>query len=144
MPLTQMCASVSSTCAFGTHGCSTANDANSDNLVAALYILRKAAGLEPWPEHSPMKFEFCSGLVDLVVRVRHYLGGGHRFALAGERFVGRLAEHIAEVGDRVGDFGGPRSRRRIGGHPRRISQHTRSHITHRRNPTETPAPRGVA
>jgi len=97
MPLTQMCTSVSSTCAFGTHGCSTANDANSDNLVAALYILRAAAGLEPWPEHSPMVFEFCSGLVDLVVRVRHCLGGGHRFALAGERFVGRLAEHIALV-----------------------------------------------
>jgi hypothetical protein len=44
-------------------------------------------------------FEFCSGLVDLVVGVGHHLGGGHRFALASERFVRRLAEDFAEVGD---------------------------------------------
>ena len=44
--------------------------------------------------------QFCSGLVDLVVGVRHDLGGGHRLTLAGERFVGRLAEDIAEVVDR--------------------------------------------
>src|SRR5208283_5537947 len=41
---------MSSTCAFGTDGCSAANDANSDKLVAALNILREAGGLEPWPE----------------------------------------------------------------------------------------------
>jgi hypothetical protein len=35
-----------------------------------------------------------------------------------------------------------RSSRRISGHPSRISQQTRSHLTHRRNPTETPPPRG--
>ena len=52
--------------------------------------------------------QFCSGLVDLVVCVGHHGGGGHRLTLAGERFVGRLAEDIAEVGDRGGDFGDPR------------------------------------
>ena len=46
----------------------------------------------------------CSGLVDLVVCVRHYFGGGHHFALAGERFVGLVAEDIAEVGDRRVDL----------------------------------------
>ena len=50
-------------------------------------------------------FEFYSGLVDLVVGVGRDGGGGHRLALAGERFVGRLAEHIAEMGDRGGDLG---------------------------------------
>ena len=44
--------------------------------------------------------QLCSGLVDLVVGVGHHLGGGHRLTLAGERFVGRLTEDIAEVGDR--------------------------------------------
>jgi hypothetical protein len=53
-------------------------------------------------------FEFCSGLVDLVVCVRRHRGGGDRLALAGERFVGRLAADVAEVGDRGGDFGDPR------------------------------------
>jgi hypothetical protein len=42
--------------------------------------------------------QFCSGLVDLVVGVGHDGGGGHRFALAGERFVGLVAEHVAQVG----------------------------------------------
>ena len=50
-------------------------------------------------------FEFCSGLVDLVVGVGRHGGGGHRLTLAGERFVGRLAEDIAQVGDRGGDLG---------------------------------------
>jgi hypothetical protein len=45
------------------------------------------------------------GLVDLVVGVGHHLGGGHRLALVGERFVGRLTEDVAQVGDRGGDFG---------------------------------------
>ena len=58
--------------------------------------------------HSAGVFEFCSGLVDLVVGVGRHGGGGHRLTLAGERFVGRLAEDIAEVGDRGGDFGDPR------------------------------------
>ena len=39
--------------------------------------------------------QFCSGLVDLVVGVGHHLGGGHRLALAGERFVGLVAEDLA-------------------------------------------------
>ena len=53
-------------------------------------------------------FEFCSDLVDLVAGVGRHLGGGHLSALVGERFVGRLAEHVAEVGDRGGDFRDPR------------------------------------
>ena len=52
--------------------------------------------------------QFCSGLVDLVVSVGRHSGGGHRFTLAGERFVGPVAEDVAEVGDQVGDFGDPR------------------------------------
>src|ERR1700758_5285696 len=39
--------------------------------------------------------QFCSGLVDLVVGVRRHGGGGHRLTLAGERFVGLVAEDIA-------------------------------------------------
>ena len=39
--------------------------------------------------------QFCSGLVDLVVCVGRHVGGGHRLALAGERFVGLVAEDIA-------------------------------------------------
>ena len=54
-----------------------------------------------------MVFEFCSGLVDLVVGVGHNLCGGHRLTLAGERFVGRLAEDVAEVGDRGAELGDP-------------------------------------
>ncbi len=41
----------------------------------------------------------------MVVGVGRHFGGGHRFTLAGERFVGLVAKHIAEVGDRGGDFG---------------------------------------
>ncbi len=57
-------------------------------------------------------FEFCSGLVDLVIGVGHHRGGSHRLTLAGERFVGLVAEHAAQVGDRSGDFGDPRRRQR--------------------------------
>jgi hypothetical protein len=44
------------------------------------------------PKHKQLRLfrdgvQFCSGLVDLVVGVRHHGGGGHRLALAGERFV---------------------------------------------------------
>jgi hypothetical protein len=39
--------------------------------------------------------QFCSGLVDLLVRVGRHGGGGHRLTLAGERFVGLVAEDIA-------------------------------------------------
>ena len=53
--------------------------------------------------------QFCSGLVDLVVCVGHNLGGGHRLTLAGERFVGLVAEHITKVSDRSADL---RDRRR--------------------------------
>ena len=49
--------------------------------------------------------QFCSGLVDLVVCVRRYGGGSHRLALAGERFVGLVAEDIAEMLDRGGESG---------------------------------------
>jgi hypothetical protein len=50
-------------------------------------------------------FQFCSGLVDLVVGVGHHGGGSHCLALAGERFVGLVAEDITEAGDRGADFG---------------------------------------
>ena len=50
--------------------------------------------------HSAGVFEFCSCLVDLVVGVGHHRGGGHRLALVGERFVGPLAEDLAQVGAR--------------------------------------------
>jgi hypothetical protein len=56
--------------------------------------------------------QFCSGLVDLVVGVGHHLGGGHHFALAGERFVGLVAEDVAQVGDRGAELGDPRRRQR--------------------------------
>ncbi|MGO9694178.1 MAG: hypothetical protein ACLPYO_10365, partial [Mycobacterium sp.] len=59
-----------------------------------------------------MVFEFCSSLVDLVICVRRHGGGGHGLALAGERFVGRVAEDVAEVGDRGAEFGDPRRRER--------------------------------
>ena len=49
-------------------------------------------------------FEAGAGLVDLVVCVGRHFGGGHRFALAGERFVDLVAADLAEVGDRGGDF----------------------------------------
>jgi hypothetical protein len=55
--------------------------------------------------HSAGMFEFCSGLVDLVVGVHHHRGGGHRLTLAGERFVGLVTEHFAEVGDRGAELG---------------------------------------
>ena len=58
--------------------------------------------------NSTRLFEFCSGLVDSVVCVGRHGGGGHCLALAGERFVGRVAEDIAEVSNRGGDFGDPR------------------------------------
>ena len=43
--------------------------------------------------------QFCSGLVGLVVCVGGHGGGANRLALAGERFVGLVAEDLAEVGD---------------------------------------------
>jgi hypothetical protein len=43
----------------------------------------------------------------LVVGVHRHLGAGHRFTLAGERFVGLVAEDIAEVGDRGVESGVP-------------------------------------
>ena len=49
--------------------------------------------------------QFCSCLVDLVVCVGRHGGGGHRLTLAGERFVGLVAQDIAEVGDRGAEFG---------------------------------------
>jgi hypothetical protein len=58
----------------------------------------------PGAAFSARLFEFCSGLVDLVVGVGRHGGGGHRLALAGERFVGLVAEDLAEVGKRPGGF----------------------------------------
>ena len=60
-------------------------------------------------------FEFCSGLVDLVEYVGDHLGGGHRFTLVGERFVGRVAEDFAEVGDCAIELGHGRAREGTGG-----------------------------
>jgi protein-S-isoprenylcysteine O-methyltransferase Ste14 len=51
------------------------------------------------------RVQFCPGLVDLVIGVGGHGCGGHRLALVGERFVGRLTEDIAQVGDRGGEFG---------------------------------------
>jgi hypothetical protein len=55
--------------------------------------------------HSAWVFECCSGLVDLVICVRHHLGRSHHLTLVGERFVGRVAEDLAQVGDRGGELG---------------------------------------
>lgn len=52
-------------------------------------------------------FEFSSSLVDLVGGVGCHGGGGHRLAFAGERFVGLLTEHAAEVGDRGAELRDP-------------------------------------
>jgi hypothetical protein len=41
------------------------------------------------------RVQFCSGLVDLIECVGDHRGGGHCFALVGERFVGLVAEDIA-------------------------------------------------
>jgi hypothetical protein len=54
--------------------------------------------------------ELCSGLVDLAGGVTHHGGGAHRLTLAGERFIGLVAEDSAKVGDRGGDFGERRRR----------------------------------
>ena len=55
--------------------------------------------LFPLAAFSAGAFEFCSGLVDLVVGVGNHGGGRHRPSFAGERFVGLVAEDIAQVGD---------------------------------------------
>ena len=39
--------------------------------------------------------QFSSGLVDLVECVGNHCGGGHGLTLAGERFVGLVAEDLA-------------------------------------------------
>jgi hypothetical protein len=39
--------------------------------------------------------QFCSGLVDLVVRVCRHFGGGHHFALAGELLQRRGHDSVA-------------------------------------------------
>jgi hypothetical protein len=45
------------------------------------------------------RFQLRSGVVDLVIGVRDDGGRCHRLAIPGERFVGLIAEHLAEVGD---------------------------------------------
>src|ERR1700747_1891365 len=49
--------------------------------------------------------ESCSGLVDLVVGVGHHRGSRHRLTSPGERFVGLVAEDIAQIGDGGGELG---------------------------------------
>jgi hypothetical protein len=44
--------------------------------------------------------QLCSALVDLVECVGHHRRGGHRFALAGERFVSLVGKDTAEVRSR--------------------------------------------
>jgi hypothetical protein len=61
------------------------------------------------------RVQFCSGLVDLVAGVGHHLGGGHRFTLAGERFVGPVAEDFAKVGGGSAKFRVRRCGERTGG-----------------------------
>jgi DNA invertase Pin-like site-specific DNA recombinase len=59
---------------------------------------KSKAPLSRWTRdsrNSTRVFEFCSGLVDLVVCVRRHRGRGHRLALAGERFVRLIAEDVA-------------------------------------------------
>ena len=58
-------------------------------------------------------FQFCSGLVDLVVGVGHHGGGSHRLTFAGERFVDLVAEDIVEVGNRGADFRGGQHSERV-------------------------------
>jgi len=65
-------------------------------LPADRHALEAAVGDAPFARVSARVFEFCSGLVDLVVGVRHHRGGGHRFALAGERFVA-LADAVGNA-----------------------------------------------
>src|SRR6516225_2580560 len=76
----------------------------ADDLTNFSTAARDAEAFVPLGETRPFlfrgDFQFCSCLVDLVVRVSHHLGGGHRLTLAGERFVGLVAEDLAEVGDR--------------------------------------------
>ena len=55
-------------------------------------------------------FEFCSGLVDLVVCVGHHGGGGHRLTLAGKRFVGLVAENVAKLVRGMAEKGDPMCR----------------------------------
>jgi hypothetical protein len=74
------------------------------------------------------RIQLCSGLVDLVVCVGHHRGRRHSLALAGQWFVGLIAEDIAEVGDRGVDVGvrGRRPGRRVRG------SRTRSRVVGRR------------
>src|ERR1700756_2082338 len=74
---------------------------------------------------------FCesgSGLVDLVVGVGHHRGSRHRLTSPGERFVGLVAEDIAQIGDGGGELGvrcrgggGAREGERCAGGPRFIA-----------------------
>src|SRR6202140_4020286 len=55
--------------------------------------------------------QFASSLVDLVACIGHHGGGRHRLAVVGQRFVGLVAEDLAEVGDCGVDFGVTRVRK---------------------------------
>lgn len=50
------------------------------------------------------RFQLRSGLVNLVIGVRDDGSGGHCLAIAGERFVGLIAENLAEVSNGGGQF----------------------------------------
>ena len=88
-------------------GTVTANDRFVVNVSVGAALGQTFAPLPPRRAppllrgHSAGVFEFCSGLVNLVVGVRHHRGGGHRLALVGERFVGLVVEDIAQVGDHI-------------------------------------------
>ena len=51
--------------------------------------------------------EFCSSLVDLVIRIGRNCRRGHRFTLAGERVVFLVAEDLAKANDRGAELGNP-------------------------------------
>ena len=63
------------------------------------------------------RIQRCLGLVDLVIRIRHHVGGGHGLSHAGERFIGLVAEDITKVGDCRIQLGITRTRKISCGEP---------------------------
>ena len=82
-----------------------ASTARSERRIAVRGPPRERSGSRR--RVSARAFKFYSGLVDLVIYVGRHSGGGHRIAPVGEQFVVSITEHIAQVGDRGGDFGDP-------------------------------------
>ena len=81
------------TCARSPSGSPAARSSNSSALPA--HSAPSSRGM--CAAVCSVEIDFCSGLVDLVVRVGHHGGSGHRLALAGERFAGRITVEVAEV-----------------------------------------------